>query len=531
MPGIRLASTGLLALPLVSICFSGVTAYAAATIPTLAPFSDLGCHKEPPRHDGRALKGASYSSDDGMTKEACGAFCSEYNYFGVEFGKECFCGNAITPGADLAEGDCTMACTGDAAQTCGAGDRLNIYQYDGYAAPAVATVTGYTYKGCHSEAHSGRALPAKVYTREDLTPQICADLCQADNYAYAGLEWGKECWCDNTIRGGEWVDESQCSKVCAGDAHSLCGEGGHLNIYGPEMVTHAEVDGWSYAGCFVDSVGSRVLSGKQTGSDDMTAAKCAETCADFDYFGVEFGTQCFCGRTLTELPVDEEQCWMTCGGQGDSVCGGPDRINVWSTAGAAQNKQTVGAYRYLECGIDSVSQRVLSDKFSGAAGMTLEACAGFCAGFEYFGVEFGKECYCGNAYGGAEADDAGDCFSRCEGDATELCGGEDRISVYTTVPRELVCNKKGWCGQGGGPLYWMQLNTDSAAECQAAVLAASPPDVVGFWWSEDGDHSCYGLKSTPGQCGFVEDARGEGIFGENGCPVIEEQPSYALERR
>ena len=64
----------------------------------------------------RTLEGASYSSNTGMTDEACIAFCQSNNMYwaGTEYSSQCFCGNALDGNNGLAanQGDCNMACSG-----------------------------------------------------------------------------------------------------------------------------------------------------------------------------------------------------------------------------------------------------------------------------------------------------------------------------------------------------------------------------------------------------------------------------------
>ncbi|CAM9453940.1 unnamed protein product, partial [Laminaria digitata] len=64
----------------------------------------------------------------------------------------------------------------------------------------------------------------------------------------------------------------------------------------------------------------------------------------------------------------------------------------------------------------------------------LQVCSDFCSGFEYFGVEFGKECFCGTAEEFASAVPSDDCGLThkilCTGDATVACGGPNALRVY-----------------------------------------------------------------------------------------------------
>ena len=67
------------------------------------------------------------------TIEICKKLCFEkgYQYAGVEYSKECFCGNDLPAKIAPKQSDCNMDCSGDKTQKCGGGNRLNVYQSTG----------------------------------------------------------------------------------------------------------------------------------------------------------------------------------------------------------------------------------------------------------------------------------------------------------------------------------------------------------------------------------------------------------------
>ena len=75
--------------------------------------------------------------------------------------------------------------------------------------------------------------------------------------------------------------------------------------------------------------------------------------------------------------------------------------------------------------------------------MTLASCANICSDYEFFGVQGGNECYCGN-------DDSKflptpiseECNRPCSGDSSQICGSSWRMNVYRTVETA----QKGECG-------------------------------------------------------------------------------------
>lgn len=90
---------------------------------------------------------------------------------------------------------------------------------------------------------------------------------------------------------------------------------------------------------------------------------------------------------------------------------------------------SLAAAPYLGCYEDD-GARVLPERAFSAADMTAAKCADHCAGFKYFGTEYGAECYCGNSLPPNKAATEDDCKKPCEGNALEFCGGGMRLSVY-----------------------------------------------------------------------------------------------------
>jgi hypothetical protein len=69
-----------------------------------------------------------------MTLEKCATYCGNANfeYFGVEYAHECFCGNQFTPGAAVVDqSECDQPCAGDGKEICGGPLRLSVYKFDG----------------------------------------------------------------------------------------------------------------------------------------------------------------------------------------------------------------------------------------------------------------------------------------------------------------------------------------------------------------------------------------------------------------
>ncbi|KAH9882217.1 hypothetical protein J1614_001389 [Plenodomus biglobosus] len=87
------------------------------------------------------------------------------------------------------------------------------------------------------------------------------------------------------------------------------------------------------------------------------------------------------------------------------------------------------------CYTDSVGARTLSVGIGVAGQMTNAKCNDACrsAGYVLAGTEYGGECYCDNQirnHAGPVSDGDELCNMACSGNATEICGGPDRITVF-----------------------------------------------------------------------------------------------------
>lgn len=128
---------------------------------------------------------------------------------------------------------------------------------------------------------------------------------------------------------------------------------------------------------------------------------------------------------------------MTCSGSSIQYCGGPSRLELYNStvitavpSGPVQPAK-VGSWTLVGCQTESTAGRALSAKNYAADGMTIESCTTFCAGYAFAGVEYARECYCGNSFGdGSVSAPADQCSMKCAGNPGNLCGGPSRLSVY-----------------------------------------------------------------------------------------------------
>lgn len=167
-----------------------------------------------------------------------------------------------------------------------------------------------------------------------------------------------------------------------------------------------------------------------------------EKCGVFQFFDDETRKGCRVPVKVDEPTQGQLNALPGC----NSVQRGPANAQAESGCGATTQisqpqwgyKDVTGTlnFKYLGCARDPSGQgRTLpSAKFSSDS-MTVEACIQHCdgKGFLYAGMEYAKECWCGNSV----ADDRlpkkgllGACESPCTGNKADMCGGYGALSLY-----------------------------------------------------------------------------------------------------
>ncbi|KAF9559027.1 hypothetical protein CPC08DRAFT_763569 [Agrocybe pediades] len=309
--------------------------------------------------------------DSSQTIAKCLARCQagSFGYAGVEYGVECFCANSLKAGAETtSESECNMPCAGKADEKCGAGYRINVYKAGSTSSTSsssssitsvtsttptitttstsstssapTATSMSWNNYGCVAEGttDSRRALTGASFSQTNMTPQVCQNLCAG--YLYAGVEYGVQCYCGNSLTNngatGNVISSSNCQSTCGGDPSQKCGGSWTMNVY-----TKVVSSSWSSAGCYVDA-STRMLRGSGTTITGMTIDKCISVCSSGGYSmaATEYGRECYCGNQLYKEggggnPASAAQCNVPCEGNTAQICGGSWRGNLYLKPGTA----------------------------------------------------------------------------------------------------------------------------------------------------------------------------------------------------
>jgi hypothetical protein len=206
--------------------------------------------------------------------------------------------------------------------------------------------------------------------------------------------------------------------------------------------------GWKYGGCYNEGQNGRAITNQQNLASN-TIENCVTSCiaAGYTVAGLEFSSQCFCDTSLHNgaTPASDSQCNMACQGNSQETCGAGNILSVYHTGNltvyqspTTQTTNLPGSWTYQGCYTESqTGTRALKWQVILANNNSATSCLSLCSSFGYMagGMEYGRECYCGDdpariATGSVKTTES-DCSITCTGDPTHICGGGARLSYYT----------------------------------------------------------------------------------------------------
>ncbi|KAI0684436.1 WSC-domain-containing protein [Earliella scabrosa] len=170
------------------------------------------------------------------------------------------------------------------------------------------------------------------------TPATCIELCDAGNFAFAGVEFSNECHCGTGLKSTPTARPiSECNMACSGDENLSCGGSFRIQIYKSPALPPGSS---TLQGCFVDTptspaFGDPIIHQAFASNRDLVT-QCIDFCAHrgFPFAGVENGIDCQCsfGLATGAVRAPDTECNSTCPlapGAGNEFCGGVQRLQVY----------------------------------------------------------------------------------------------------------------------------------------------------------------------------------------------------------
>ncbi|KAG4436351.1 hypothetical protein IFR05_008172 [Cadophora sp. M221] len=238
---------------------------------------------------------------------------------------------------------------------------------------------------------------------------------------------------------------------------------------------------FKYAGCFIDNGSPRTLLYTGPRNQNQTVQDCVAFCKgnDYQYAGLEYGEECFCGASVNNIQATETDCDSPCAGDKTEICGGFNRVSIYQDPTfPVADPTTISDYQKLGCYSEGSMGRSLAwrqDQVNGSA-MTVQKCLTACkaGGFSFTGIEFASECYCGVVLGnGTLPVDSSTCDMPCTGDSTETCGGRGTLDLY--VAKDLESSEPCEGGSSSSSSSTMSSTSTSSTSSSTKPPSTTPP--------------------------------------------------------
>uniref|UniRef100_A0A8D2LS60 WSC domain containing 1 n=1 Tax=Varanus komodoensis TaxID=61221 RepID=A0A8D2LS60_VARKO len=162
-----------------------------------------------------------------------------------------------------------------------------------------------TYIGCFSGNSRERTLKGAVfYDLRKMTVSHCQEACAERAYTYAGLEYGAECYCGNTLPVNV-AKQEECNSECKGEKGTVCGGINRLSVYRVEEPwVGPKRRNIIYRGCFRTPENLTNTLPASLMHSNLTVEMCVEFCSKKEFpLAVIRGPQCHCGFPTVHFPL------------------------------------------------------------------------------------------------------------------------------------------------------------------------------------------------------------------------------------
>ncbi|XP_016312851.1 WSC domain-containing protein 1-like [Sinocyclocheilus anshuiensis] len=204
----------------------------------------------------------------------------------------------------------------------------------------------------------------------------------------------------------------------------------------------------TYIGCFLDDAKDRALKGMVFYDfRKMTSTLCQDTCMEsgYQFAGLEYGSECYCGNRITSARMKEEGCNLDCKGEKGAICGGVSRLSVYKVEEVHPGQRRYRNVRYRGCFKKPDNSTAASLAHAIQPNLTSQWCIQNCMDQEFpLALVRKPDCFCGYATPR---------FTLHEPVKEELCAVENSslptqgsrqlfLQVYQTPVQDSRCTEK-----------------------------------------------------------------------------------------
>ncbi|CAG7852330.1 SubName: Full=Related to copper radical oxidase-Phanerochaete chrysosporium {ECO:0000313/EMBL:CCA69742.1} [Serendipita indica DSM 11827] len=394
-----------------------------------------GCYDEL-KSGQHALQHEITSTLTSISATTCVVGCqlAGYSIAGVMNGNQCFCDNAMSPDApELDAEQCDSACSGNSLEVCG-----GVWHYDIYYTSSTGDIPAPTPV---TQVTTGGQNWVNLGCYVD---QLCAATCKDEGYAVAGIEWGRECYCGNTIYNPTLAPLSECNQACSGDSTKACGDQDRILFYtvdGKQPNTASNSCGPSSSSSTASSSISTSISSSISSSYSSSSSTTMQPTTTRPTTASSSATKPCTTSSTTPKPTTTRPCTTSTTPKPTTTKPCTTSTRPTSTPTPPKPQPTCGrpnkhdGYIHQGCYNENPWWRSINQYSFSSNSMTPSMCSDKCfsKGFKYAALEKGTDCYCGNNCPTSQAPSS-HCNKPCKGDSQWIGGGNSgKITVYKSV--------------------------------------------------------------------------------------------------
>ncbi|PAA48762.1 hypothetical protein BOX15_Mlig032017g1, partial [Macrostomum lignano] len=200
----------------------------------------VGCYIDKKKRDLPVMAGSG-----SMSIPKCYRLCraKKYAYFGVQYSKECWCGNSYGKYGKRSnkecwcgnsygkygkrsKSECRMKCSGKKSTFCGSRWRNSIYTT---GLPARRRPSR-KFLGCYLDDPEYPDFTVAMVS-DRMTVWKCNKICKAKKFSYFGVKNGKICGCGNEYGNSDETAKANCNVACGGNANEKCGGNSNYSVF------------------------------------------------------------------------------------------------------------------------------------------------------------------------------------------------------------------------------------------------------------------------------------------------------------
>ena len=310
----------------------------------------------------------------------------------------------------------------------------------------------YVYLGCYFDGQ-GRQLAKNYNLGAQNENGACQRQCLSQGYRFAGTEYHTECWCGNNPPSGlKYTPESakKCTFGCAADSSQACGgDGTYASIYYDASKYTPDCDvvpcssassTTSQSSTVSTSSTTSTLSLSQTSSVSLSGTSKVSSTSPLSLSQsstpLASTSQSSASQTsITSATSSSASASASLSTPTSSVASSSSSSSPPGPTGPIVNPGN-SAYKFLSCYQDGATGKAIAKSVKYANdSMTVAVCLDYCKtkGTIYAGIEYRRECYCGDSLATDAVPNAVGCSLTCKSNATEYCGGSLKMDVYRSV--------------------------------------------------------------------------------------------------